>query len=153
MVIWSDLWTKELQPILALFGMQSSTATIPISTFFTIDTNEKILLSRTNGVFEWRQSGVNYISDQRPNASESPRIEFATSSLSQLRSHRQVQLPLAIPGVFIRADAESPSMSCTGAIAMQATELQMARIIPKWMWDGSQCKYRNANSFSALISL
>ena len=131
MVIWSDLWTKGLQPIFALFEMQFTTATIPISTFFTIDTNDKFKIRRTNGVCGCGQSVANYISEQRPNASVSPRIESATSSVSQLRSHRQVQLPLAIPGVFIRADAERPSMSCTGAIARQATELQMARIIPK----------------------
>ena len=113
------------------FEMQSTTDTIPISTFFTIDTNDKFRLSRTNGVGRRRLGMANYIPELRPNASESPRIESATCSLSQLRSHRQVQLPLAIPGVFILADAESPSISCTGAIAMQATELQMARIIPK----------------------
>ncbi len=41
---------------------------------------------------------------------------------------RQPQLPLARPGVFILPSLPTPRISCSGMIAMRATEISARRI-------------------------
>jgi hypothetical protein len=54
--------------------------------------------------------------------------------------------------VFILASAGKPNKSWIGEIAIAATELQIARIIPRWISLGAHPRYCKANLFSASIS-
>ena len=46
---------------------------------------------------------------------------------------RQLQLPPAIPGMFILASVPRPKTSCAGMIAHLATEVSAARIMVQWI--------------------
>jgi hypothetical protein len=45
---------------------------------------------------------------------------------------RHCQVPLSVPGRFMRASDPSPSTSCTGTMARFATEDMTQRIIFQW---------------------
>ena len=47
--------------------------------------------------------------------------------------NRHPQLPSALPGTFIRALESSPRMSCSGMMAVSATERNASRIMSQWI--------------------
>ena len=65
---------------------------------------------------------------------------------------RQVQLPLGVPGTFIRASEPSVSTSCIGTIAKSATDPQAVRIRCQTGSSSTCGSYlrRNCRSFSVI---
>ena len=66
---------------------------------------------------------------------------------------RHFQLPLIVPGRFMRASLPRPSTSCSGTIAMFATEAMIERIMTQWISESSRkSRYDRANAFSLRTS-
>src|SRR5581483_1735515 len=72
---------------------------------------------------------------------------------SSSRRKRQLQLPSGRPGTFMRASLPSARTSCTGAIAVSATDDIAARIRSQAMSSPLRARYRCANERSAAGAL
>jgi len=71
-----------------------------------------------------------YFYKRRPYLSVKSRSDSAWLIVRAPKGQRQLQFPSTVPGVFILADDGNPRRSWTGAIAIAATELQIALSIP-----------------------